>query len=73
MSLSIGVLSGKNSTAFVDLKLTYVPECAQVPFGVGDRERDIKTRPEFLNPGRSKIPDANTGNVLSSLPHAFIL
>ncbi|XP_043241042.1 histone-lysine N-methyltransferase PRDM9-like [Amphibalanus amphitrite] len=40
--------------------LEVVPD-TKVPFDIGDPERDIKTRPEFLNPGRSKIPGANTG------------
>ncbi|KAF0301927.1 Histone-lysine N-methyltransferase PRDM9 [Amphibalanus amphitrite] len=40
--------------------LEVVPD-TKVPFDTGDPERDIKTRPEFLNPGRSKIPGANTG------------
>ncbi|KAF0301933.1 Histone-lysine N-methyltransferase PRDM9 [Amphibalanus amphitrite] len=40
--------------------LEVVPD-NKVPFDTGDPERDIKTRPEFLNPGRSKIPGANTG------------
>ncbi|XP_043206693.1 histone-lysine N-methyltransferase PRDM9-like isoform X2 [Amphibalanus amphitrite] len=40
--------------------LQVVPD-TKVPFDTGDPERDIKTRPEFLNPGRSKIPGANTG------------
>ncbi|XP_043226482.1 histone-lysine N-methyltransferase PRDM9-like [Amphibalanus amphitrite] len=40
--------------------LQVVPD-TKVPLDTGDPERDIKTRPEFLNPGRSKIPGANTG------------
>ena len=48
-----------------------IAEYVQVPFGTGDPDRDIKTRPEFLNPGRSKIPDANTGNLLFDLPDVW--